>query len=364
MKIPLNLAVGTLRYIAIRVLSVAVILGIAVGCYAFASAHLTTTDYTFELDLIYTNNSGSTIDGLMPVEVDALVLVNAGFIGADGEDSLFTNVGGTEIKGFTQDMGLDNINWWSRVNVADAATQTNTVFMDGPNHTDGFPFLTHDRAAGLDTGRIGFASVADAASLDITDDIDINISASADTCGILVEKSDRGGTASYSTEDSWGMYFIGQTDSFSGVINNNGTGTTSSMMYTITPTNSIDLCGIFLPDNGGGAIVDIRIIDITGGIDVLIARQRFTATPPAIDRRFPVSPEVSGMTNTDPTMLLAFPVPLTASRTYLIGCDCGASNRGIDMTAPVGLPPEQGGLLPQGRELHPEGKPLRKESPA
>jgi len=335
-RLPLNLMIGTAKHILYRLLATVALAAFAFGCYSLANAQ-SPGDYTYELGLVYTNNSGGTVTGLMPVEVDALLLVNGGFIDADGEDSLFTDQAEAEIQGFTQSMGSDNINWWSFIDVADGATENNIVFSGGPVHTDGFPVHTQNRDEGTsDTGDISFVRVADAASLDILDDIDINITASALTCGILAEKSSRSLTVSWLDEDSWGIYFVGETDSFASAINNNGTGTTSSLAYSVTPVVDIDLCGYFTPDGATG-VSDFRIIDITSGADILIARFRFGGTPA---RRFPVSPAVPDLTNTDHTILFPFPVPLTGGREYLIACDCGASNRGFgdfDVTSASGI---------------------------
>ncbi len=300
---------GFIRTLSMFILSGIIlrVVGILIGA-AIASAFIaiafgqTPDDYLYEIGLEFENTSGSNWTGLLPIEIDALNLVNNNVIGADGLDSLFTDPLEVQVQGFTQDMASNDINWWVYVEVNDAATVINKVFTGGADIVDGFPFQPDNDS---------IVSVPDAASLDVADLLTVDVRTEAFSCGTLLNKLEQDATGMVD-ELGYGLFFIG-TPEFTPTGGDSGVGTTSRLAFKITPTITADMCAFSMGNFSGTGVTEIRIENETTSVT-----QIWTTAGGDI---FPVTPDIPTQ-NENNWIMLPEPFRMTSGTTYRVGCTC------------------------------------------
>ena len=262
----------------------------------------TPDEYLYEITLEFENTSGSNWTGLLPIEVDALNLVDNNVIDVDGLDALFTDPIEIQVQGFTQGMASNDVNWWVYVEVADGVTVENKVFTFGPDVDDGFPFHPDNDI---------IVSVPDAASLDVTDLLTVDVRIEAFSCGTLLNKLEQDNTGMVD-ELGYGLFFIG-TPEFTATGGDSGVGTFSRLAFKMTPTINADMCAFSMGNFSGTGVTEIRIENETTSVVTIWSQ--------VLGDIIPVTPDIPTQTENN-WIMIPEPFPVVAGTTYRIGCTC------------------------------------------
>ena len=140
-------------------------------------------DYAFIIEVAATNDGSSAWLGPLPNVTNTSNLVSGGYVDNSGAQTLFTDSANAKIPGFAQDMANATSTWWWFAEIGAGQSTTLRVFTNGSSTAHAFPL-------GGGTDRI---EVADDASLDITDELTVKVTAKLEQIPtgetLLVDKS-------------------------------------------------------------------------------------------------------------------------------------------------------------------------------
>lgn len=215
----------------------------------------TPDEYAYVIPLQFDNSLGSNdIEHMMPIEVNALALVDLGVITTTTDDYLWVSHDGFQVQGFAQDLDANGVRWWTHVSAPAGTSRENSLYLGGPDVDDGFPINHPDR-------NDAHIEIADSASLDILDDLDIRIEAGFENtnniCGILVDKTDNVNAFTSGGSNGYAIYSLGNRDEIS-IMPVAGFSATNNQYWDFKPFNDLYLCGIH--STLGNGLNTVRIV--------------------------------------------------------------------------------------------------------
>ena len=149
----------------------AIFLAIAglVAVSGVAGAQSSPGDYTYRIPIEITNETGADLESaLIPFEINAGNLVGAGYVQDNGRDVLFTGSNNRSIPGMAHDLESNPATWWVvPPKLVDEQTTLAYIYIGNDADND----------FGFAVGPADAVSVPDANSLDIADNLTLEVSA-------------------------------------------------------------------------------------------------------------------------------------------------------------------------------------------